>query len=237
MLLSASVMGPILVGALLCLDRNVVGPFMVGRPLMVGFLIGALTGQTFYGTWMGLSVELLWLAAIPLGGQLIPHAGPAVAAAFIAWVGSGFGPQAGAFQTEAGLVLSFLTVPLWAQAFTLIDKACRGLAPRRLAAIRADLEAGREPRLFRRNLAGLWWALAFSLVAITVAVAVNSQLLGLMARWAAAAGIVFVNLGFLFTFIPFLGLLGMAVGSLESKNVMIYFAGLLVGLLVLSAVK
>ena len=235
MLMSSLVIGPILVGAVLSLDRSSCGPFMVGRPLMTGFIIGALTNEPYYGTWMGLSVELLWLAAIPLGGQLIPNTGPAVAAAFIAWVGSGFGPAVGAFQTEAGLVVSFLTVPLWAWGFTAIDKYSRKLVPRQLAAVRADLQEGREPRLFQRNLCGLGWTLLFSLVGITAAVAVNGLMLGLMARLAPE--IVLINLRFLFTFIPFLGLLGMAVGFLESKNIMIYFGGLLVGLLVLSAVK
>ena len=232
--LSSSVIVPILVGAVLSLDRNVCGSFMVGRPLMVGFIIGILTREPYYGTWMGLSVELLWLASIPLGGQLIPNAGPAVAAAFIAWVGSGSGPAVGAFQTEAGLVVSFLTVPLWARGFTIIDRYSRQLAPRQLAAIRADLDAGREPHLFQRNLCGLWWTLLFTVIGITAAVMVNSLMLGLM---TSLAEIVLINLSFLFTFIPFLGLLGMAVGFLESKNIMIYFGGLLVGLLVLSAVK
>ena len=235
MLLSSSAIVPILIGAVLSLDRNVFGPFMVGRPLMVGFIIGAVTHEIYYGTWIGLSVELLWLAAIPLGGQLTPNAGLAVAAAFIAWVGSGFGPAVGAFLTEAGLVVSFLTVPLWAQVFTIIDKFCRKLAPAQLAAIRADLAEGREPRLFQRNLYGLWWTLLFSIGCIMAATAVNGLLLGFMARLAPE--FMLINLGFLFTFIPFLGLLGMAVGFLESKNVMIYFGGLLAGLLVLSAVK
>lgn len=232
--LSTSVIAPILIGAALSLDRSAFGPFMVGRPLMVGFVIGAVSNEIYYGTWLGLSVELLWLASIPLGGQLIPNAGPAVAAAFTAWVGSRFGPAAGAFPTEAGLVVSFLTVPLWARAFTLIDKYCRKLAPARLSAARADLEEGREPRLFQRNICGLWWSLLFAVIGITAAVAVNGVLLSLVAR---SPEILLMYLSFMFAFIPFLGLLGMAVGFLETKNVMIYFGGLLVGLLVLSAVK
>ncbi|MDL2227209.1 PTS sugar transporter subunit IIC, partial [Deltaproteobacteria bacterium OttesenSCG-928-M10] len=72
---------PIIVGVFLNLDKQVFGPFMVGRPLVTGFIIGLITGETAFGTWMGLSAELLWLATMPLGGQLTPNAGLAVTAA------------------------------------------------------------------------------------------------------------------------------------------------------------
>lgn len=235
MFLSTAYICPIVIVALLNLDKQVFGPFMLGRPLVVGFVVGASTGAAAYGTWMGLSVELLWLAAMPLGGQLTPNAGLAVGAAVIAWVFSGFGPAVGSFQTEAGLVVSFLTVPLWARIFAQIDKFCRRHVPSQLARIRADLAQGHEPHLFQRNLYGLWWTLGLSILAVTGAAVVNSLILDLVA-WRAPE-VVLINLGGLFHFIPFLGLLGMAVSFLETKTLTIYFGGLLVGLLVLSAVK
>ena len=235
MFLSAAHLSPILICAFLNLDKQVCGPFMVGRPLVVGFVVGAATGAASYGTWMGLSVELLWLAAMPLGGQLTPNAGLAVGAAVIAWVFSGFGPAVGSFQTEAGLVISFLTVPLWGRFFAVIDKFCRRQVSPQLAQIRADLLSGHEPHLFQRNLYGLWWTLGLSLVAVTGAVIINGLILDLVA-WKAPEAVL-QDLGYLFHFIPFLGLLGMGVSFLESKTLTFYFGGLLAGLLVLSAVK
>ncbi len=232
MLLSSGFLGPILAGALLNLDKQVCGPLMVSRPLVTGFAIGWLTGELRYGIWMGLSAELLWLATLPLGGQLTPHAGLAVSAALIAWVGSPFAPAVGAHQTEAGLVISFLTIPLWARVFTLIDTLGRRLAPAQVDQARADLAAGRDPRFFSRNLRGLWIALGLSLAGLLAAAAVNSLLLGLAVR--LAPDLVLLNLGFLFAVIPFLGLLGMAV-FLEAKTLNLYLYGLLASLLALSA--
>ncbi len=228
-----TVLASILVGAVLNLDKQAFGPFMVGRPLVVGMIIGLIAGELRFGTWMGLSAELLWLAALPLGGQLTPHAGLAVTAALTAWLGSGFAPAGGAYQTEAGLVISFLTLPFWARAFTVIDRITRRLALPQVARARADLEAGREPRLFRRNLNGLWTTLGCSLAALAAAVTVNGFLLRAVMRLAPET--VLLNLGALFTFIPFLGLLGLAV-FLDFKAVNFYIYGLLASLLALSAV-
>jgi mannose/fructose/N-acetylgalactosamine-specific phosphotransferase system component IIC len=233
---------PIAVGALLNLDKQVMGPFMVGRPLMTGFVIGWLTGEPGYGVWMGLSAELLWLAAMPLGGQLTPNAGLAVTAALIAWTGSTFTPAGEAFalavgvhHTEAGLVISFLTVPLWARAFMLIDTVSRRLAPAQLEAARADLAEGRDPRFFRRNLRGLWITLGLSLAALLLAVPVNSLLLHLVADRLGPPDMVTLNLGVLFLAIPFLGLLGMAV-FLEGQARLFYVCGIAVSVMTLAAV-
>ncbi len=234
MVFSTSLLIPILVGATLNLDKQACGPFMLSRPLVTGFAIGLATGELGFGTWMGLSVELLWLAALPLGGRLIPNAGLAVSAALIAWVGSGFAPAVGAYLTEAGLVISFLTVPLWARAFTFIEPFNRRLVGPRLAQARADLAEGRDPQFFRRNLLGLGSTFLTSLLALAAAVAVNTLLLHLAVRLAPE--MVLLNLRFLFTFVPFLGLLGMAV-FLEARTFTFYLGGLLASLLALSAVQ
>ena len=224
---------PILLSAALNLDRQVLGPFALSRPLMSGFFLGLMLDSLPYGVWMGLSVELLWLAALPLGGQVIPNAGLAVSAVLIAWAGSVFSLPVGGARPEAGLVLSFLSVPLWAWAFTFIDQGVRRLVPRQLAAAEADLAAGRDPRFFSRNFSGLIFTFLLSIAALALAVESNILLLNLAARWGS--GPVLFNLGFLFTFVPFLGLLAMAV-FLETKTLGFYFAGLLASLLALSAV-
>lgn len=229
MFLSSTLIGPMVVGALLNLDRQVCGPFMVSRPIMTGFVIGLMIGEISYGIWLGLAVELLWLAILPLGGQVTPNAGLAVSAALIAWIGSSFAPAVGAFQTHAGLALSFATVPFWAWAFTLIDKICRRFAGAQVSAARQALAAGLEPDFFRRNISGVWVTFACSLVAILAAVSVNTAILYLVVDLAPDI------LTFLFAFIPFLGLLGMAV-FLESRTFTFYLWGLLASLLALSAV-
>jgi len=232
MSISVSMLGPILVGVLLNLDRQVCGPFMVSRPLVVGLVIGFLTGEWRYGAWMGLSVELLWLALLPLGGQLTPNSGLAVSAALIAWVESGFAPAVGAYLTAAGLVIAFLTVPLWAWLFTFLDRLNRVLADRRVAQVRVDLESGHNPEFFNRNFQGVWLTLAGNLVALTAAVLINGLILRLVIRLTPDP--VLVKLGFLYDFIPLLGLVGMGV-SMGTKSPGLYIGGLLTSLLALSA--
>lgn len=233
MFFSSTLIGPIVVGAILNLDRQVFGHFMIGRPLMAGFIIGLMTGEFYYGVWMGLSVELLWLAVLPLGGQITPNAGLAVSATLIAWMGSNFAPAVGAYQTHAGLVLSFITVPFWAWAFTFIDRLCRLVAGSKAAEAMLALAAGEDPQFFSRNLVGLWVTFGCSLAGIIAAVAVNTALLHLAA--VLAPDILLLNLNFLFTFIQFLGLLGMAV-FLESKIFTFYLGALIASLMAISAV-
>lgn len=239
MFFSSILIAPIIVGAILNLDRQVFGNFMIGRPLMAGFVIGFMTGELNYGVWMGISVELLWLAVLPLGGQLTPNAGMAVSASLIAWIGSSFAPAVGAYdETHAGLVISFITVPFWAWSFTFLDKICRRFAASQLAAARQDLADGLEPNFFGRNISGLWLTFACSLAGILVAVVVNTAILHLTASWApvfVTLDTLLLNLTFLFTFVQFLGLLGMAV-FLEAKIFPFYLGGLLASLLAISAV-
>ena len=227
----------VLLGAILNLDKQVFGPFMLGRPLMAGLILGLAAGEVGFGVWMGLSAELLWLAALPLGGQITPNASLAVSAAFIAWVKSCPAPSAGPLgagePTQAMLVIAFLTVPAWAKVMGLIDFSCRRLMPKVLARIRADLTAGREPRFMRRNLRGLVVTLALSAAVLAAASFINIHLI--RAAAALAPQTLLLNLGFIYNLLPFAGLLGLAV-FLETRSFPFYMGGLAASLLALSAV-
>ena len=226
----------VLIGALLNLDKQVLGPFMVGRPLVTGLIMGLAAGEIVSGIWLGLSAELLWMTILPLGGQITPHAGLAVSAALIAWKTGGFAPAAGTTPdgfVQATLVIAFLTIPVWARAMGLVDLLGRRLAPASLAKARADLAGDREPRFLRRNLHGLAATLALSAAVLSAAVLVNTEVLKLATGLAPPAAL--YNLGFLYNLVPFIGLLGMAV-FMGSKFFPFYLGGLLAGLLVLSAV-
>ena len=229
-----SLLAPMLVGALLNLDKQVFGPFMVGRPLVVGFAIGLVSGELASGMWLGLSAELLWLATMPLGGQLTPNPGLAVTAAFLGWLISSSGHMAGSDHREAGLVLSFFTVPCWARVFTVIDKISRNVAVTQLNRALESLEANKEPHLFWRNLSGLGVTLVCSLGALAVAALVTGFCLQFFMGFNLST-VLFKSFHFLFIFIPFLGLLGMAV-FLDSKIINLYIYGILAGLLALSTV-
>lgn len=220
--------------AALNLDKQVFGPFMLSRPLMAGFIIGLLGGQLEAGLWVGLSAELLWLAVMPLGGQLTPHAGLAVSAVFLAWLVGASASAAEGATYESGLVFSFLTIVFWARAFTLIDRVTRALVPPQIQRARRALAEGREPRLFQHNLVGLGATFVFSFLALVAAVALNSALLELLTVFVPEH--IWFSLSALYRFIPFLGLLGMAVVYLEKSVFPFYLASLLVSLLTMGAV-
>jgi mannose/fructose/N-acetylgalactosamine-specific phosphotransferase system component IIC len=219
------------------LDKQVCGPFMLGRPLVAGLVLGLVAGQVGFGVWMGLSAELLWLAAMPLGGQITPNASLAVSAAFIAWLKSGYAPASAAnpvnVPIQATLVIAFLTVPAWAKAMGLIDLGCRRLAPKVLARVRADLGLGLEPRFMRRNLSGLVVTLVLSAAVLAAAALMNIQIIRAAVSLAPQA--LLLNLGSIFHLLPFVGLLGMAV-FLEARAFPFYLGGLAASLLALSAV-
>ena len=225
--LSAGFPALVLLGAALNLDKQAFGHFMAGRPLVTGLLLGLAAGEVPAGVWLGLSTELLWLATLPLGGLITPNSGLAVSVAFIAW--RNLGPE----PAEAALVLTFLTVPLWAKALAFLDLACRRLVPPTLARARADVAAGREPHFLRRNLHGLFITLGLSAAALAGASWLSAQAVETAIRLIPAGAL--ANLGFIFGLAPFIGLVGMAV-FLEARTFPFYLGGLLASLLALSAV-
>jgi len=56
--------------AFLSLDTTAAGQFMVSRPIVVGPLIGWLTGDPLLGLGVGALVELIWIGQLPVGNVL-----------------------------------------------------------------------------------------------------------------------------------------------------------------------
>ncbi len=55
---------------LLSLDVSAMGQFMVSRPIVVGPLMGVVTGHVGLGLMMGALIELLWISDVPVGAHL-----------------------------------------------------------------------------------------------------------------------------------------------------------------------
>ena len=56
--------------ALLSLDVSAVGQFMVSRPIVVGPLVGLVSGHPGLGLVMGALIELIWIGEVPVGAHL-----------------------------------------------------------------------------------------------------------------------------------------------------------------------
>ena len=58
--------------ALLELDTTYVGQILISRPLFVGTIVGALTGNLFLGLQIGIFTELIYIDYLPIGGAIPP---------------------------------------------------------------------------------------------------------------------------------------------------------------------
>jgi len=58
--------------ALLELDTTYVGQLLISRPLFVGTILGALTGNLFLGLQIGIFTELIFIDYLPIGGVVPP---------------------------------------------------------------------------------------------------------------------------------------------------------------------
>jgi mannose/fructose/N-acetylgalactosamine-specific phosphotransferase system component IIC len=58
--------------ALLELDTTYIGQILISRPVIVGAVLGSLTGNFFLGLHLGIFTELIYLDFIPIGGVVPP---------------------------------------------------------------------------------------------------------------------------------------------------------------------
>lgn len=70
-----------LLGGLLALDGTSVGQLMVSRPFVAAALGGAVVGRPAAGMAIGVVLEALHLAVLPVGASRYPEGGPAAVAA------------------------------------------------------------------------------------------------------------------------------------------------------------
>ena len=59
-----------LVAALFDLDESAFGRFMISRPIVVAPFFAWILGDIKTGLWIGLTIELLWTSAIPMGASI-----------------------------------------------------------------------------------------------------------------------------------------------------------------------
>jgi mannose/fructose/N-acetylgalactosamine-specific phosphotransferase system component IIC len=94
-----------LLGGLVALDATALGQVMVSRPLVAAGLAGAVAGNLEGGIVVGVLLEALHLAVLPVGASRYPEAGPAAVAAA--------GAYAGATESNVALLASVLFMFAW----------------------------------------------------------------------------------------------------------------------------
>ena len=117
--------------ALMELDTTYIGQFLISRPLVVGSVMGLLTGNLFLGLQIGLFTELIYLDFIPIGG-IVPPSGA---------ISAGLGVLV-AYFFAAPVYFAFFVGILGGAAFSIIEKRLRRFRSRLLRGAEARILAG-----------------------------------------------------------------------------------------------
>ncbi len=223
-----TVLAAIFLAALINIDRQACGQFMFSRPLIAGLIMGLFLGTPMAGIWLGVSLELLWLAVLPLGGTIPPNSSLSLSSLIIAWSLTPFSGEKFA-ETSQGLVICFLLTPLWAYLFIYLEKWNRYFADKRYGKILKMLEMQEEVSFFRQNIKGLFISFTLSIMALGLTVFINYELLSFLSRIVPLS--FYVTIKPLLSFIPFLGLITIAV-FMDKKYLYFYLAAIGAGVLV-----
>lgn len=188
--------------ALLCgLDRVAVLQGMLSRPLVAGPLAGWLLGDPLCGLQVGVMVELLWLARLPVGAAVPPDDTQVTVAGTTLSVMLGGMLQASG--TELQLLCLLVTIPL-GKVGQFFDHYARQYNVRLPGCVDQALEQGDLRRAARQHLRGL---ASFALAAVaTYTVIMTGGLLTVPLLWPLLAELLGYSAGWLALALPLVGI-------------------------------
>jgi mannose PTS system EIIC component len=134
-----------LLGGLVALDATSLGQFMLSRPFIAAGLGGMLAGSPEGGIAIGLLLEALHLAVLPVGAARYPEAGTAAMAASAAYAGASGG--------QGALLAAVLFALLWGRIAGRTVELTRRLNAR--LAVPAGAQAASPGAMERRHLAAV----------------------------------------------------------------------------------
>ncbi len=114
--------------ALLELDTTYVGQFLISRPMFIGALLGALTGNLFLGLQIGIFTELIYIDYLPLGGA-VPPSGTITAAVAILMN----------YSFKMDIYFAFFVGIVCGQLFAFLEKFLRNKRAEKLSDIEKKL--------------------------------------------------------------------------------------------------
>ena len=114
--------------ALLELDTTYVGQLLISRPLIVGSILGALTGNLFLGLQVGIFTELIYIDYLPIGG-VVPPSG-AITAAVALLMNYSFGMD---------IYFAFFVGIVCGQSFAFVERFLRNYRSLKIEKIEEDL--------------------------------------------------------------------------------------------------
>lgn len=142
------IIGLSFLAALLDLDESSFGRFMVSRPVVCAPLFAFLLGDVRTGLWIGLSIELLWTSAIPMGAA-IPYDITVLSILTVVW---GMLAMPG---NEAALVVAMILALPAMMLFKRAEFALRYFNVRISHWVEKGVAEGKEGRIARGVMLGL----------------------------------------------------------------------------------
>jgi mannose/fructose/N-acetylgalactosamine-specific phosphotransferase system component IIC len=133
-----------LLGGLLALDATSLGQFMLSRPLIAAGLAGMIAGNPAGGIVVGVLLEAIHLAVLPVGAARYPEAGPAAVAAA--------GAYAGTTNSQVALLASVVFMLAWGWVGGRSVEAMRRLNSRTVVPAEGPIDAVVVERLHLRAL-------------------------------------------------------------------------------------
>lgn len=162
----------LLLGGWMAVDGTSVGQFMVSRPLVAATLAGWVMGDAVAGLAVGLLLELLHLAVLPVGAARFPESGPA------AVVAGSLHAAAAAIPGALLMSVGFALVWEWVGGATL-----RAVRQINVMVVAGPDEEGRANRLQLRHVAAIGIDFLRGVLVVGVGIICLSTLLSLSASY------------------------------------------------------
>lgn len=213
----------LLIGALVALfcglDRVAILQGMLSRPLIAGPLVGWLLGDPLTGLQVGVMVELLWLARLPVGAAVPPDDTQVTVAGTTLSVVVGGLLQVGG--TELQLLCLLVAIPL-GKVGQFFDHYARQYNVRLPGAVEHALDQGDLRRAAWQHLRGL---VSFALAALsTYLVIVAGGLLVVPLLWPLLAELLSYSAAWLALALPLVGI-AVILGTINvSRSITLFCA-------------
>jgi mannose/fructose/N-acetylgalactosamine-specific phosphotransferase system component IIC len=218
--------------AVINLDRQCLGQVALSRPLVTGLLVGNILEQPIPGLVLGIWADLFWLRRHPLGGDITPNGGLAVAIGLISLFVTTRLHQVFPISLLPLLCLTFAALVPLAHLATWIERLVRTLANRFSQSLKESIIDGQDAVCtLWPNVAGLAATLVFSLIFLILGTASltlileGARIILPVAAWLA--------LGKMAPFIPIIGL-AFLTQNLKPARLAIYIVIVLVSLALMS---
>lgn len=114
--------------AFIDLDTTYVGQLLISRPLFIGTILGALTGNLFLGLQIGIFTELIYIDYLPIGGVVPPSGSVTTAIALLM-----------NYFFKMDIYFAFFVGIVCGQIFAFLEKFVRNKRAQMLVQIEKDL--------------------------------------------------------------------------------------------------